>query len=393
MKKEKDKVPMTSVANKKKFQSINVTTVSFAHLLHDIYSSFLAPILPLLIEKFSLSYSLAGLLSIAQRVPSLFSPVVGILADKFSIRYFLIVAPSITAICMSLLGSAPNYISLIILLLITGTSSVFFHIPASVMIKRLSGDELGKGMSFYMLGGEISRTLGPIMILGAVSLWGISGTYKLIPVGLFASIILYIKIGRIRISDDFKKNKKKNSRLKEIKKVAPIFIVVSSILFFRMILKGCLTTFLPTYLIGNGESLWMGGIAIAILQAAGAVVTIFSGTLSDKFGRKNIVIIASLASPIFMAFFLLTTGAFSMFMLVLLGFSIFATGPVFLAVINDIKTENPAFLNSIYIAMNFILSAFTIFIVGVMGDIFGLERTYIIAAFLSIFSVFFAFKL
>ena len=48
-------------------------------------------------------------------------------------------------------------------------------------------------MSFYMLGGEIARTLGPLVIIGAVSLWGLEEIYKLIPFGVPASIILYFK--------------------------------------------------------------------------------------------------------------------------------------------------------------------------------------------------------
>ncbi|HHE37964.1 MAG TPA: MFS transporter, partial [Candidatus Cloacimonetes bacterium] len=40
---------------KKKFQSGNVLIISFSHLLHDVYTSFLAPILPLLITKLNIS--------------------------------------------------------------------------------------------------------------------------------------------------------------------------------------------------------------------------------------------------------------------------------------------------------------------------------------------------
>ena len=41
--------------DKNKFQQGNVILISFAHFVHDVYSSFLAPILPLLIEKFNSS--------------------------------------------------------------------------------------------------------------------------------------------------------------------------------------------------------------------------------------------------------------------------------------------------------------------------------------------------
>ena len=86
--------------NKKKFQYGDIIAISFAHMLHDIYSAFLAPILPLLIEKFNLSYTLAGMLTIVQNIPAFFNPLVGLAADKLPLRYLLIFAPSATVVCV-----------------------------------------------------------------------------------------------------------------------------------------------------------------------------------------------------------------------------------------------------------------------------------------------------
>jgi len=58
----------------KKFESSNVITVSVAHLIHDTYQAFLAPILPLLIDKFGITVLLAGLLDIVRKIPSLANP-------------------------------------------------------------------------------------------------------------------------------------------------------------------------------------------------------------------------------------------------------------------------------------------------------------------------------
>ena len=74
-----------------------------------------------------------------------------------------------------------------------------------VMMKKISGDSVGKGMSFFMLGGEIARTTAPLIIVGTVSLWGLQGTYRLIPFGILASIILFFKIGFLRKSGKFAK--------------------------------------------------------------------------------------------------------------------------------------------------------------------------------------------
>ena len=59
---------------KKTFQTGKVITVSFGHLVHDTYSAFLAPMLPLLIAKLGISLSMAGLLDVTRKIPSLFTP-------------------------------------------------------------------------------------------------------------------------------------------------------------------------------------------------------------------------------------------------------------------------------------------------------------------------------
>ena len=191
------------MSKQKDFKTNHVVLVSSAHLLHDTFSSFLAQALPILIDKFGISKTLAGLLSIVQRIPSLFNFLVGIMAENIKARYLVIFAPAVTSVAMSLIGVAPGYIFLVILLFISGISSTLFHVPAPVMIKKLSGSRIGKGMSYFMLGGDLARTLGPLVIVGVVSLWGLEGTYKLIPFGLAASVFLFIKLRKVNISSSF----------------------------------------------------------------------------------------------------------------------------------------------------------------------------------------------
>ena len=178
---------------KKNFRTADIVLISVVHFVHDVYSSFFAPILPLLIDKLGMSYSVVGALSVIQRLPSLLNPFLGILADNISVRYFLIIAPALTTIVMSLLGIAANVFTLGLLLFIMGVSATLFHVPGPVFIKNLSGDKIGRGMSFYMLGGELARTVGPMVILGGVSLWGLEGTFRLAPFGLAASLILFFR--------------------------------------------------------------------------------------------------------------------------------------------------------------------------------------------------------
>ncbi len=71
-------------------------SISLAHLAYDIYASFLALILPLIVEKLGIILPMAGLLSVIQKSPPLFNPFIGILADKIKVRYFVISGMNIT---------------------------------------------------------------------------------------------------------------------------------------------------------------------------------------------------------------------------------------------------------------------------------------------------------
>ncbi|RLC51016.1 MAG: MFS transporter [Candidatus Cloacimonadota bacterium] len=371
---------------KKKFEFKNVITVSMAHLIHDTYSAFLAPILPLLISKFGITVLMAGLLDIVRKIPALANPFIGLMADRMSVRYFVILAPAVTSVAMSLLGIAPSYIFIVILVFMAGIGSTIFHVPAPVMIKHVSHNQIGKGMSYYMLGGELARTLGPLIILGAISLWGLEGTYRLIPLGIIASIILYFRLRKIEISQDFKKKKEISAR-KTFNNLIPFFITIAGIMFFRAAMKSALTIYLPTYLTAKGSSIWVAGISLSILQFAGAGGTFLAGIISDKIGRKNSLLIISIANPILMFLFIYLHGIWTIPVLVVTGLFLFGSGPVILALVHDLDSEHMSFINGVYMTINFIFSSVMVLGVGYFADTIGLDFTYKICAWLALGSI------
>jgi len=370
------------------FRSSGVLLVSATHLLHDIYSSFLAPLRPLLIEKFGVTLALASLWDLFQRIPWFFNPIIGIIAEKTAARYFVILTPAVTAVSMSLLGIAPSFVMVSILLFVMGISSAMFHVPSPVMIKKLSGKYTGRGMSIFMFGGEMARTLGPLVITGAVSWWGLEGTWKLIPFGLVASFVLFLRLRKINISSDLHKTDKSPEYWNTIKRYLPFFFILVGITLFRSIMKSGLTAFLPTYFyIEKGESLWFSNSTLAVFQLAGAVGTILSGTVSDRIGRKTTLLIISLLTPVLMAFFVMSNGLWSFVFLVILGFFVFAPGPVLMALVQDVSKDLPVFMNSIYMTISFVSSAIAVVFAGLIGDWLGLEKTYLISSFLALGAV------
>lgn len=165
------------------FQTGQAVTIAGAHFAHDTFGAFLAPLLPLLQQRLSTTYAVTGSLAIYAQLPSLLNPFIGYLADKVSLRYFIIFAPAVSTTLMSAMGFTSTYLSLALLLLAAGLSSAAFYAPAPAMVGRLSGRQVGKGMSIFMASGELGRTLGPIIAVGAVSQWGLEGIWRLAFVG------------------------------------------------------------------------------------------------------------------------------------------------------------------------------------------------------------------
>ena len=372
-----------------------IATVSLAHLVQDTYSAFLAPILPLLIEKLGLTLVMSAFLDIARKLPSLLNPYFGLLAERRDARYFVIVSPALSAFSMSLLGVATNYVALIFLLIIAGVSSTLFHIPSPGMIKASAGDKLGRGMSYFMVGGEMARTVGPLLITGGVSLWGLEGTWRLMPFGFVASLILYYKLKDFKLTQtSFTKKREKGDTWRELKKFIPLLSVMSGFMFFQSAMKMAVTLYLVVYLTGHGFSLWYASAALSVLQFFGVIGTFLSGNLSDKFGRQRTLVIMSSGAALTMSAFLFAQTTYTVFpLLALLGIFMFANGPIMLSVIHELDTKMPTFINSVYMSINFSISSIVVLLMGIFGDAIGLDRTYEIATLMAFIAIGFAFSL
>jgi len=378
---------VVSHTDPERFQTGKVTAISLAHLSHDVFSSFLAPLLPLLIAKLGLSLSMVALLDIARKIPQLLNPFIGLLADRICVKYFVILAPVVTAVCMSLLGLAPTFPLLIILLLVSGISAAAFHVPGPVLIKHYSGSNTGRGMSFYMFGGEMARTLGPLLITAAVSWWGLEGSVRVLPVGLVASTVMFFRLKNLQPMERKARQKSSGNRREQFLRMVPLFTGLGGFMMFRMGLKSALTLYLPTYLISQGESLWVAGGALSILQFSGAVGTLGAGWIADRFGHRSVLMAVTVLTPVAALGLTFLEGIWTLPLLVLTGVLIFASSPILLALVQDTNTARPAFLNSLFMTQNIVISGLAALFIGTMGDHFGLELTFRIAAGMAALSV------
>ncbi len=357
------------------FKRNKVLLISLCHFIHDIYSSFLAPLLPFLVEKFSLTLTQAGFLSTIMQLPALANPYIGKLADRASTRYFIILAPMCTAIPMSLLGLAPSYGVLLFLLFLTGVSVSLFHVPAPVLVYRVAGNQTGKGMSYYMTGGELARTLGPVAIIGTISLLGFENYYPIMIVGILTSVVLFFQFKDMPITI---KSKEKISIRATFKEMNHHLVPVSAIVIARGFMHACLTAFLPLYIIGKSGNYWLAGIALSLFEAAGVVGILAVGTLSDRFGRKQLLTFCLVVAPLSLLLFTRCEGIMQFPILLITGFSLLSTTPVMLAMIQEQSRDGSSAANGIFMMISFIARSATVVVVGFTADMLGLDTTFVL---------------
>ncbi|MGD8865712.1 MAG: MFS transporter [Anaerolineales bacterium] len=360
------------------FETGQVVTISAGHAVHDTYTAFLPPLLPVLIERFVLSNAQAGLLSAFLQLPSLAQPVIGHLADSLSLRYLVILAPGVSATLMSLLGISPGFLWAAALLLLAGLSSASIHAIGPVMAGRVSGNRLGRGMSYWMVGGELGRTIGPILIVSAIGWFSIRGVAWLMVGGWAASFVLLLQLRSVpgRPSVDQEALPWREAILK----MRPFLFALAGLQVVRSFSSVALTTYLPLFLEQQGSSLFWAGASLSILEAAGVIGALVGGSFSDRLGRRRVLAISMVATAGLIVIFLILTGWWQRVVLPFLGFASLSMTPVIMAIVQECYPENRALANGVYMALSFLIRSLILVVFGAMSDWIGLTTSYLISS-------------
>ncbi len=369
-------VPTVSTAEER-FDTGEVTTITLGHAVHDSYTAFLPPLLPVLVDKFSLSNSQAGLLNVFLQWPSLSQPFIGYLADKRNLRYLVIAAPSISAICMSLVGVAPSYAMIAFLLLIVGAGAAGLHSVGPVLAANVSGGQIGRAMGMWMVGGGLGYTIGPLVIVATLNLGGLEKTPWLMVAGILASVALFVRLrGATSVAGNADQSRPWRQALAAMR---PLLFPVVGITLVRGLMAAALSTYLPLFLKSEGSNLWFAGAALSIFEAAGMAGSLVAGTVSDRLGRRRVLAVAMLVSAPLMAAFMLTGGAARLPLLIALGFSAMAIMPVMMALMSERFPENRAMANGIYLGLSFLASAAATLVLGMVADALSLRAAFTMA--------------
>ncbi|MEN8238598.1 MAG: MFS transporter [Actinomycetota bacterium] len=360
------------------FQTGRVATIAGGHAVHDTFTAFLPPLLPHFVENLSLSNTAAGALASFLQLPSLLQPIIGHLSDRTTLRWIVILGPGVTGTAMSFLGWTPGYFALAMLLLVAGVSVAAFHATAPVAIGYLSGQRLGRGMGFWMVGGELGRTLGPLVVVSALAVMSMRSMASLSLVAIATSVFLYLRLRDVplRTRGDGEQVPWRTA----VRAMRNVMLLLAALVSLRSMMVMSTTIFLPLYLTEEGASLWLAGAALSIVEAAGIAGAFAGGWISDHVGRRAVMILGQIVAPIALIAFLAADGWVQVAILPIIGFSLLAVPPVLMALVQEEFPESRALANGVYLSMNFAIRSVAAVAYGIVGDAFGLSTSMYIAA-------------
>jgi len=296
----------------------------FSHFSHHVCTGVLVPLLPLLREVFGLNYFQSGILISAFGLSYGFGQVpMAILADRFSRRLIIILGflgISLAGICISL---TQDFRQMVPFLIIMGLLGGTYHAPASSFISQvLPPEKRGQALGMHFTGGSASFFLTPAMALGIATLfdsWRPSFFILALP-ALLAGTILWLTTEEPQ--DEVVKQTEKNNphdstsdpaQISWLQIIQSIGLLVSLAIFMNIVFAS-VNSYLPLYMVDhhNISPKW-AGIVVSVTAVAGIIGAPLGGALSDRFGRKQLILFSlSFSGPLF---FVVTRSPFGILLL------------------------------------------------------------------------------
>ena len=349
--------------------------LSAGHVVyHWILQSFVV-VLPEIQAAFSLSaVGVGGLVSARELAAGLVALPGGVATDMVR-RYWgrlLVACLLASALGAIVMGLSPLYVLLLAGIAVLAAAHSIWHLAASGSLSYHFSSRRGTALSLHGVGGSIGDVAGPLVTGGLLlflSWQKIINIYAVAPLvlGLIA-IWAFRNIGHTgeeRLPTDVPARVRATGELLKI----PALWGLTAVRSFRAMALVALVTTLPLYLSNDLDmSEWNRGFHIGLLIAVGLVAKTGAGYLSDRWGRKQ-VLVPGLVWSCALALTLLVfdSGIMLTVTIALLGLFLYPDQPILTATIYDTLGREVATTGLGVIAfVSFLVSAASAVIAGVL---------------------------
>ena len=272
-------------------------TILVAHAAKHVYNSGQSSlIMPEIKIGLQINRAQFGSLQTASSIAWWLSTMVsGYLGDRFSNRAGLMIATSLALMGMSLfvVGYAPNYGIMLVAMFFVGIGPSMFHPPALGELSRRFPERRGFAVSLHGMGANIGEVLGaPVVALLLVFL-----TWRdLLKISLLPALVLAIAVWMLIpsrkptiVGEMSSTNQYIDSLINLMKDRVLLVLIIATAL--RSIGEGAAGGFLSLYLRDDLEySVTTVALILSLSQVAGIISQPVMGYLSDRIGRKPVLV-------------------------------------------------------------------------------------------------------
>ncbi len=260
--------------------------------------SLLAPMFPVIARNLGLSMAeVGGLPTIMGLSASLAQPLLGWLSDRYPRICMVAFGPLLAALFIGFVGHAHSYWSLGALMFLAGIGIGAFH-PQGATMARLAGRGSGLAMSAFTVGGNLGFGLAPLMGAWYAATIGLERLYlAAIPAAVFAVVMA----GFFYSGPGFPATLKQQSAAALNSPGNPIALAaLTGTVVVRSAVQIGMTTFLPFLVEQRFPAVMHDAVraqAVSAVLLASAVAGPLGGWLSDRFGRRRLMVGSFLLAP------------------------------------------------------------------------------------------------
>ena len=356
-------------------EKIPILLMFLGHIWVDTSQGILPILLPKLKEALALNYFEVGVVvTVLNLTSSVIQPIFGFISDKIRTGWFVPVGILWTACMMGLLGWAPNYLSVILLVGFAGLGTAAFHPRAMMVVNLASGSRKGLGAAIFGTGGNIGFALGPmvggLLVLG----FGLHATIGLVGPGALMALAIFFCPGDFLQRETPTKGKTKSSDGNLQSVLWGSLILTCLVVTLRSWVYTSFITYLPMFLQEQGLPLKTGSLMLTVFLAGGAAAGLYGGHLSDRVGRRRVIVMSMLLYPIFMSLMILSTGPIHWILAAASGAALLSSFSVTIVLAQEILPGNLGLASGLILGLGFGMGGLGAAVSGWIADMVGLYK-------------------
>jgi MFS transporter, FSR family, fosmidomycin resistance protein len=375
------------------FDKFRVFLLGLGHFTVDVYANLLPPLLPLFKQTYGLTYAAtAGLTSIFAVTSTLIQPIFGFIADRYGKKWIAALGIAWISVLMCMLGIAPGYASIVVIVAFAGLGSSMFHPQGSAMVPKVSGDRKGVGVSIFAAGGSIGYAIMPLIAVMIVGWFGMNSLPLLIGPGLAVSFLVY-KYAPDMEEDCKKSNIDLRGMAQSMMRVkAPLGILVAVVSLRSWISMGMIT-FIPLYFalhfegwtfMGHDLSYVAPGITLFLFLISNAIGGIIGGWASDKFGKKEVLVASFIGSVPFFYLAFTSPDILVWPFIVIAGGFIYAAFPSTVLMAQELLPRTQGMAGGLILGFANGVGGLLVLLTGIFSDRFGIYNGILSLIFIAV---------